>query len=88
MTNLDKKFEKACKVALEMTNPLPQDTMLQFYAYYKIATKNGIMQLPSGLSPVRNGFKINALFQLSKLTSDEAKYAYIKLVEKHSNQKI
>jgi len=88
MNDLDKKFEKACSIAMSMTEPLPQDIMLFFYAYYKIATKNGTMRFPNGKSPVRDGFKTNALFQFSKLSSNEAKKAYIKLVEKHANHKI
>ena len=88
MTDLDKKFNKAFEIASAMTIVLPPDVMLHFYAYYKIASNNGNMYMPSGDSEVRNGFKLNALFQFSHLTADDAKEKYIELVEKYTNQKI
>jgi acyl-CoA-binding protein len=87
VNDLDKKFEKAFKVASLMTKELPPDIMLHFYAYYKIATNNGRMHMPSGESELRNGFKLNALFQFNDVTPDQAKIEYIKLVEKYTNQK-
>ncbi len=88
MDNLDKRFEKAFKIASDMTTELAPDVMLHFYAFYKIATNAGNMQIPSGNSELRNGFKLNALFQFSHVTPIEAKKKYIALVEKHTNQKI
>jgi len=88
MTDLDKRFEKAFKIASAMTDPLPPDVMLHFYAFYKIATNNGNLYNPSGHSALRNGFKLNALFQFNYLSRDEAKEKYIELVEKYTNQKI
>ena len=88
MTDLDKRFNKAFEIASAMKAPLPPDVMLHFYAFYKIATNEGHMQLPSGNSSLRNGFKLNALFQFNHLTADKAKVKYIELVEKYTNQKI
>ena len=88
MTDLDKRFDNAFKIASAMKDPLPADVMLHFYAFYKIATGNGLMHLPSGNSALRNGFKLNALFQFSHLSANEAKIKYIELVEKYTNQKI
>ncbi|SNR63196.1 Acyl-CoA-binding protein [Lutibacter agarilyticus] len=81
--NLDKKFEEAYKIASETTIKLPPDIMLQFYAYYKQATKGSNYMQPSGNVELRNAFKLNAWFQLNHLTEKEAKKAYIKLVNKH-----
>ncbi len=65
MTDLDIKFEKAFKIASAMTKKLPPDIMLQFYAYYKRATSNNALVVPSGNNIVRNAFKLNAYFQLN-----------------------
>lgn len=88
MTDLEKRFDKAFRIASAMKTPLPPDVMLHFYAYYKIADNKSLMHNPSGTSALRNGFKLNALFQFSHLSSDEAKEKYINLVEKYTNQKI
>ena len=88
MNELDSKFEKAFKIASEMTEKLPPDIMLHFYAYFKIATNNTGMYMPSGDDAIRNGFKLNALFQFSNLSKEEAKKKYIKLVEKYNNIKL
>ena len=88
MSNLEDKFNKAFKIASAMEDPLPPDVMLRFYAFYKIATNDGGLHLPSGNSSLRNGFKLNALFQYNYLSADEAKVKYIELVEKYTNQKI
>ena len=88
MTDLDKKFNKAFEIASAMTEPLPPDVMLRFYAFYKIATINNTMHMPSGNSVLRNGFKLNALFQFKHLSADQAKEKYIELVEKYNNIKI
>ena len=88
MSTLDNKFKKAFNIASEMTEKLPPDIMLHFYAYYKIATNNSGMYMPSGDDAIRNGFKLNALFQFKNITKDEAKKKYIALVEKYNNIKL
>lgn len=88
MTKLDTRFQKAFKIASAMTQKLPPDVMLKFYAYYKQATKGGGYTTPSGESALRNAFKLNAWFQLKNLSEDEAKKEYIKLVEELTQKKI
>jgi len=88
MNELDKRFEKAFKIASEMTEKLPPDIMLQFYAYYKQATINSPFFLPSGDNEIKNAFKLNAWFQINNLTPEEAKEKYIELVEKYNKIKI
>ncbi|MCF6349680.1 MAG: acyl-CoA-binding protein [Flavobacteriaceae bacterium] len=87
MEDLDKNFDKAFQIASMMTEELPADIMLRFYAFYKIAT-NDRLQMPSGNSELRNGFKLNALLQFKDVSPIEAKKEYIALVEKYTNQKI
>ncbi|HBK70897.1 MAG TPA: acyl-CoA-binding protein [Flavobacteriaceae bacterium] len=88
MKELDEKFEKAFEIASTMTQKLPPDIMLKFYAYYKLATKGKMYESPSGKSPLRNAFKINAMFQLKSLNENEAKQKYIDLVEEITTKKI
>ncbi|MDH3322947.1 MAG: acyl-CoA-binding protein [Flavobacteriaceae bacterium] len=88
MTDLDKRFNKAFKIASAMTKKLPPDIMLKFYAYYKHATSSDSRVIPSGNNIIRNAFKLNAYFQLNNISITEAKKKYIALVEKYTDQKI
>lgn len=88
MTDLDKKFKKAYEIASAMTEKLPADVMLQFYAYYKQATHGMPSLMPTGDNEVRNAFKLNAWLQVNHLSEEEAKLKYIELVEKYNNIRI
>jgi len=88
MTDLDRRFNKAFGIASEMTQKLPSDVMLRFYAYYKHATSKNSLDLPTGNSEVRNAFKLNAWFQINNITVEEAKQKYIELVEQYTIKKI
>ena len=81
--DLNTRFKEAQKTAIDTDKKLPQDIQLQFYAYYKQATKGNNYVSPSGDVELRNAFKLNAWFQLNHLSEDEAKKEYIKLVNKH-----
>ena len=80
---LDIEFEKAYEISSTTNLKLPPDVMLQFYAYYKQATKGTNYEQPSGDVELRNAFKLNAWFQLSHLSEEDAKQEYINLVNKH-----
>jgi acyl-CoA-binding protein len=80
---LDIAFEEAYKISSATTLKLPADVMLQLYAYYKQATKGINYEQPSGEVALRNAFKLNAWFQLSQISEDEAKKTYINLVNKY-----
>jgi len=82
------KFEKAYSITSAMTEKLPPDVMLKLYAYYKQATKGVNYVRSAGQNEVRNAFKANALFQLNNISEEEAKIAYINLVEQIIQQKI
>jgi len=88
MQKLDERFEMAFEIASAMTQKLPPDIMLKFYAYYKLATKGRTYSSPSGQSQLRNAFKLNAMFQLNDISEDEAKKKYIELVENITQKKI
>ena len=81
--DLDKKFEEAYDISSTTNEKLPPDVMLQFYAYYKQATKGNNYEDPSGSVELRNAFKLNAWFQLNHLTEEEAKIKYINLVNQY-----
>jgi len=88
MEDLERRFVKAFEIASAMTQKLPPDIMLKFYSYYKHATTRDSMVHPSGDNVVRNAFKLNAYFQISNITPEEAKREYIALVEKYTGEKI
>jgi acyl-CoA-binding protein len=79
-SKLDQEFEKAFSIASKMTKKLPQDVMLQFYAYYKQATAGDNFSFNANFG-VRNAFKFNAWMQLKGISTEEAKIKYIELVE-------
>lgn len=81
--DLNIKFKEAYKLASQTEIKLPPDIMLQFYAYYKQATKGNNYESPSGDVELRNAFKLNAWFQLNHLSEAEAKQEYINLVNKY-----
>lgn len=80
---LHEEFEKAYAKASAMKTPLPQDTMLLFYAYYKQATAGDNFSFNANFD-VRNAFKFNAWMQLKGISPEEAKRKYIELVNKYS----
>jgi acyl-CoA-binding protein len=80
---LDTEFEEAYKIASTTHIKLPPDIMLQFYAYYKQATKGNNFEEPSGNIELRDAFKLNAWFQLNHLSEKKAKQKYIELVNKY-----
>jgi len=82
-TKLNIEFKEAYAFASHTKIKLAPDIMLAFYAYYKQATKGTNYEQPSGDIQLRNSFKLNAWFQLSHLSEDEAKKEYINLVNKH-----
>ncbi len=76
------RFLKAFDAANAMDNVnIPVDLRLQFYAYYKQATLNSLNSYnPNDPIEIRNAFKMNAILQVKDLSQDEAKLAYINLV--------
>ena len=78
---LHTRFEKAFAAANSMDDiDIPIDLRLQFYAFYKQASPNANFYRTGDPDMIRNAFKMNALLQVNSLTPDEAKLAYIELV--------
>lgn len=80
---VDREFQKAYEKASKTTQKFPPDLMLKLYAYYKQATEHTTVYIPSGESDIKNAFKLNALLQVKGMSTQEAKEAYIKLVDEH-----
>ncbi len=75
---LHKRFKEAITYVNAYTKPIPADTLLKLYAYYKIANKN--FSHPGSKTPLINAFKANALIQAQNIGVEEAMKQYIKLV--------
>ena len=80
-SELDITFREAVDRVNDHNEPFPADTLLKLYAYYKKATNN--YERPSSREPIINAFKTNALFQAKGLNEDDAKQAYIDLVNNY-----
>lgn len=76
---LYKEFNSAVDYINTYTKPLPADTLLKLYAYYKIANKN--FDYPGSKTPLINAFKANALIQAKNIGVEEAMRSYIQLVD-------
>ncbi len=80
--NLDERFQEAFLIASEMSQAsLPQDVQLRLYAFYKQATFGTSKTNIAESYDLRNAFKINAWMQISHYTTQEAKEAYIELID-------
>ncbi len=78
---LDIAFNDAVNRINNHTEPFPADFLLRLYAYYKKATNN--YSGPGSKKPIINAFKTNALFQVKDVGQEEAKQAYIDLVNNY-----
>ncbi|WP_147679147.1 acyl-CoA-binding protein [Algibacter pacificus] len=83
MTNkdLEIKFQEAVNRVNAHTEPFPADTLLKLYAYYKKATND--YSRPNSKKPIINAFKTNALFQVKRISKEEAMETYIELVDNY-----
>lgn len=80
---LHKAFLEAVEFANNYNRILPTDIKLKFYAHYKHAIEDIGFYRPSDKVELRNAFKLNALFQVKRISKQEAKLKYIELVQKH-----
>lgn len=78
---LNKAFLEAVDFANSYDKVLPTDIKLKFYAHYKHAVEDIGFYRPSDKVELRNAFKLNALFQVKRISKNEAKLKYIELVE-------
>jgi len=77
---LEKEFLEAYEKASAIDFQIPSDVKLRIYAYYKQATA-GTLQADSPADDLVKAFKFNAWMQISHLTKEQAKIAYINLIK-------
>ncbi|WP_430409752.1 acyl-CoA-binding protein [Kordia sp.] len=80
-SKLDIEFFEAVERVNNSTSAFPADFLLRLYAYYKKATNN--YDKPGSRRPIINAFKMNALLQTQDISPEEAKKAYIELVDSY-----
>ncbi len=88
-TELDKLFVKYYQAIRDTSKRFPQDTLLRFYSYYKLATNENqmrVQQLPENGEELINAFKANAMFQVQKIDPRQAKINYIKLAQQELDE--
>ena len=78
--NLHIDFQEAVAFVNNYEYPIPADTLLKLYAFYKVANKN--FSNPGSKTPLINAFKANALIQAQNISIEDAMNGYINLVEK------
>jgi diazepam-binding inhibitor (GABA receptor modulator, acyl-CoA-binding protein) len=79
--DLDTRFQEAIEIALTISQTsLPQDIQLRCYAFYKQATFGALGSINYSNLDVRDAFKNNAWLQISHISADEAKEAYIEII--------
>lgn len=81
---LENSFREAVSIVNGYTKPFPADILLKLYAYYRVANQD--YSHPGSRTPLINGFKANALIQARNVSPDEAKRAYIDLVNSEINK--
>lgn len=79
------EFKEAVKKVNSHMEPFPADLLLRLYAYYKKANDN--LDDPNSKKPLINAFKANALFQARELSPEDAKKAYIEVVNTYFSSK-
>lgn len=85
--DLDTRFNEAVEQASKMSQAsIPQDVQLRLYAYYKQATFGNIDLRQATSFDIRNAFKINAWMQISHISVDDAKEAYIDMINSLSKE--
>lgn len=85
--NLDIQFKEAFNKGSKIQFKIAPDIRLQLYAFYKQATSGDNFAFNSEPNII-SSFKFNAWMQLKGMPANEAKEAYIKLVNKIITQKL
>jgi acyl-CoA-binding protein len=81
-TDLDTRFDEAVAIAAQMSqSSLPQDVQLRLYAFYKQATQGNLELNQTTSYHLRDAFKTNAWMQIKHISIEEAKEAYITIIQ-------
>ena len=84
--DLDTRFKEAIELAVTIPQTsLPQDIQLRCYAFYKQATFGALGSVNYSNLDVRDAFKNNAWLQISHISAEEAKEAYIEIINQIAN---
>jgi acyl-CoA-binding protein len=82
MADLKKQFEDAAASVLKAKKDPGNDMKLKLYAHYKQATEGDVAGEKPGFTDFVNRAKYEAWAKLKGMGADDAKKAYIKLVER------
>jgi diazepam-binding inhibitor (GABA receptor modulating acyl-CoA-binding protein) len=82
MPDLKKQFDDAAAAVLKAKKDPGNDLKLKLYAHYKQATEGDVKGEKPGFTDFVNRAKYEAWAKLKGTSSEEAKKAYVKLVER------
>lgn len=82
MTEIDDRFEQAAKDVKDLTTRPSNDDLLQLYALYKQGSDGDVSGKRPGFTDFKGRAKFDAWKEKKGMGSDEAKEAYVKLVER------
>ena len=80
MSRVDDDFSNACQKVEELYTRLNNSTIRKIYAYYKQATVGDVTGKRPGVLRLRDRIKFDSWSSMSGMSKDDAKIAYIKLV--------
>ena len=80
MSQVDDDFSNACQKVEELYTRLNNSTIRKIYAYYKQATVGDVTGKRPGVLRLRDRIKFDSWSSMSGMSKDDAKIAYIKLV--------
>lgn len=81
MSDLDARFETASDEVQQLSNRPDNDALLKLYALFKQATKGDVSGKRPGMLDMVGRAKYDAWAKLEGMSSDDAKTAYVELVE-------
>ena len=81
MSNLNEQFEQAVKDSKALPEKPDNMTLLKIYALYKQATEGDVQDKRPGFTDMVGRAKWDAWNELKGQSSDEARQAYVDLIE-------
>ena len=81
MSDLNTRFEEAAEASTKLPERPDNDTLLKLYALYKQSTEGDVSGDRPGFMDFVGRAKYDAWAERQGMSSDEAKQAYIDLVE-------
>ena len=82
MSDLQAQFDAAVATSKTLTKKPGNEILLRLYASYKQATEGDVKGSRPGMLDMVGGAKYDAWTKLKGTSEDDAKQAYIKLVER------